>query len=52
VFIKLWSAAVRPFVLGGPQAVLEEESLQKWYQDTELMRNTPIHVCAKTSFVD
>jgi hypothetical protein len=40
-----------PVVHGGPQAVSEEKSLQKFLSNTEQMKNTPTHVCAKTAFV-
>jgi hypothetical protein len=46
MFLKLWSAAVRYWVRGSLKAVSEEKALQKLY-DTERMKNTPIHVCAK-----
>jgi hypothetical protein len=51
VFLKLWSAAVLRVVRGSPQAVSEEKALQKIVSDTERMKNTPIHVCAKTAFL-
>jgi hypothetical protein len=37
-------------VRGGPQPVLEENAL-KIVPYTEQMKNTLIHVCAKTAFV-
>jgi hypothetical protein len=35
----------------GPQAVWEEKH-RKVLSDTELMKNTPTHVCAETALVD
>jgi hypothetical protein len=40
-----------PVVHGGPQAVLKEKALQKILSNTEQIKNTPTHVCAKTAFV-
>jgi hypothetical protein len=37
-------------VSGGPQAVLEEKSLQKLYQALNELKNTSIHIRAKTAF--
>jgi hypothetical protein len=40
-------------VRGGPQAVSEKKALQILYKTlTERMKDTPIHVSAKTVFVD
>jgi hypothetical protein len=56
VFFKLWSAdhrwspAVLQVVRGGSQAILEEKRLSIIILDTERMKNTPIHICAKTVF--
>jgi hypothetical protein len=36
---------------GGPQADSQEESTTNIVSGTERMKNTPIHVCAKTAFV-
>jgi hypothetical protein len=33
------------------QVVSEDKALQKLLSDTEQMKNTPIHICAKTAFV-
>jgi hypothetical protein len=38
-------------VRGGPQAVSEGKSTEKIISETERMKSTPIHVCAKTAFV-
>jgi hypothetical protein len=38
-------------VRGGPQAVLEENSIEKIVSETERMENTPTLVCAVTAFV-
>jgi hypothetical protein len=51
VFLKLWSAAVRQVVGGVPQAALKRKSITKIVSNIEGMKNTPIHVCAKTTFV-
>jgi hypothetical protein len=54
-FFKLWSEdhrlsmAIYPVVRGGPQAVLEDKVIAKIVSDTEGMKNTSIHVCAKTA---
>jgi hypothetical protein len=56
VFLKLWSGdhrwfiAIRQAVCGGQQSVSEEKELQK-LTDTERMKNTSIHVFAKTAFL-
>jgi hypothetical protein len=42
--------AVRQVFRGGPQAV-SERSTAKTVPGTERMKNTPIHVCAKTAFL-
>jgi hypothetical protein len=47
----MWSAAVRQVARGYPQAVPEKESIAKIVSDTQGMKNTPMHICAKTVFV-
>jgi hypothetical protein len=39
-------------VRDGPQAVWEEEALQKLYWILSEMKNTPLHVCFETAFVE
>jgi hypothetical protein len=38
-------------VRDGPQTVLEKKSAAKIVSDTERMKNTRIHACAKPAFV-
>jgi hypothetical protein len=42
VFRKMWSTAIR--------RQLRNKSITKTVSDTERIKNTPVHVCAKTAF--